>query len=437
MKQKIEAYVKKYGSSIWLRGRSLFVRGIASNFVRKVAETFATRLLLIGISLITSVMVARILGPDGRGLYALATTIAAIGVQFGNLGLHASNTYFVAKDRKLLPTLVGNTLAVSFGFGGLGATLAWAMFSLLPNLAPVHGLILVLALVWIPFGLAYMLLQNLLLGIHEISAYNRIELSTNSFTTLLIGLVFIIKVVTVETVFSAALIGVIISFIWALWQLKKYFYHPPLPSLELFKDNIRYGLKAYTASFLAFMVLKVDLLMINYYCGAEQAGLYSIAVALGNMIYLLPTVVGSILFPKLCAITDGREKLKFVKTVSLSMSCIMLPCIGGAFMMANLSITILFGKAYAAAADAFVWLLPGIFIWSIESIFRKLLTSDGFRSEVIYAWLAALIVNITLNLFLIPHIGTKGAAIASSISFALVAGFTAFSISQDIKNQYG
>src|ERR1700720_2377368 len=127
-----------------------------------IVETYATRILLIAIGLATTVVVSRTLGPSGRGLFAVATAIAAIGVQSGNFGLHASNTYYVAKDRGLLPVLIGNTLIVGLGIGGTAALLAWFLAAMWPALAPLHGILLALALASIPFGLAYLLLQNLL-----------------------------------------------------------------------------------------------------------------------------------------------------------------------------------------------------------------------------------------------------------------------------------
>ena len=57
-----------------------------SDFVRKVMETYATRIFLMGIALVTTVVVARLLGPQGRGYYAVAAAIGALGVQFGTLG---------------------------------------------------------------------------------------------------------------------------------------------------------------------------------------------------------------------------------------------------------------------------------------------------------------------------------------------------------------
>jgi len=93
---------------------------------RSVLETYGTRVLVVAVTFATAVVIARELGPTGRGFYAVAATVGAIGVQFGNLGLHASNIYHVAKDRALLPALIGNTLAVVFvacvvtALGGIG-----------------------------------------------------------------------------------------------------------------------------------------------------------------------------------------------------------------------------------------------------------------------------------------------------------------------------
>ena len=171
---------------IWQIFHSLYNRLVSSDFIHKVLGTFITRILLMALGMVTSIIVARILGPEGRGLYAVAFAIGTIGVQFGNLGLHSSNTYYVAKDRKLLPQLVGNTLVVSFVFGGLIIALSGIIFSLWPNLAPIHGILLMMAILWIPFGLAYMLLQNILLGIMEIKTFNIIELTIRILTVFLI-----------------------------------------------------------------------------------------------------------------------------------------------------------------------------------------------------------------------------------------------------------
>src|SRR6267143_862525 len=137
-------------------------RAFASDFAWKVGETFATRVFLLGAGVVASVLVARALGPEGRGLYAVAGALVGMGVQVGNLGLHSANTYYAAGDRSLLPRLAGNSLAVSAALGTVAVAVLWGIAALRPDIAPLGGTLLLLAVVSIPLGLAFLLLQNLL-----------------------------------------------------------------------------------------------------------------------------------------------------------------------------------------------------------------------------------------------------------------------------------
>lgn len=433
MKGGISAFINTNGGLI----RSiaiLYHNLIASDFVRKVIETLATRILIIGIGLVSGIIVTRILGPDGKGLYAIAGIVGAIGVQFGNLGLHASNTYVVAKKRELLPMLAANSLFISFIVGGLTVLTAWAIFSLWPAFAPVHGLLLVLGLLWIPFGLAYLLLQNLLLGIQEIRSYNKIELISNMFSVILIVLLIIFKLVTVEAVFSVGLLILILNIVWVFLRLYPHFTSPLKLSFTLFRTNIIYGLKAYLAAFFAFLVLRIDLLMVKYMLGEEQAGYYSLAVNMVDMIYLLPVVVGTILFPKLSAINDIQEKLKLVKQVTLGIGFIMAIWVTIAALLAEPITLLLYGEAFMPAVPAFIWLLPGIFFLGVQVVIVQLLNSIGFPRSIVLIWGFSSLINVTLNIWAIPRYGISGASIASSTSYLIVLIFILCIIQGVIKN---
>lgn len=400
--------------------RAFYYRVLSSEFIRKVGETFSARLLLIGIGLVTSVIVARILGPEGRGLYGVALVVIAIGVQFGNFGLHASNTYHVARNRTSLPALIGNTLLVSFGLGGMGAVLAWVILSLWPSVAPVHGRLLILSLVWIPFGLAYMLMQNLLLGIDEIRHYNIIELVGRILGLSFIGLEVVYGMVSVELILIAGFMALLVSLTWSFLRLKRHLHHTPFVSLTLLRENLGYALKAYIGAFLAFLVLRVNLLMIQYILGEKQAGYYSIAVTLGDTVYLLPIVAGTILFPHLSGMLVNREKWNLTKKATLFIGMIMVLLACSAALLASPVIRILFGEAFMPAVPAFQWLLPGIVLLSINTCYMNYFASIGMPIVTVVSPGLAVIVTITVNLKLIPWLGIVGASITSVISSGLM-----------------
>jgi len=391
-----------------------------SDFFRNVLETYSTRILLIVIGLAATVLVARALGPTGRGLFAVAVAIGAIGVQFGNLGLHASNTYYVAKDGALLPALIGNTLVISFGVGGLGALVCWAVFVLWPTIAPLQGILLALALSWIPFGLAYMLLQNLLLGIQEVRAYNTIEFTTKVIGLVLLGLAILWGKVTPEFLFGATLLALVLSFLWVLWHLRTFLHKVPTLSFPLFRQTFRLGLKAYLIAFFGFLVLRIDLVMVKYLLGAQLAGYYSISETMAENMLALPVVVGVILFPRLSGMTQRQERLHLTQQATMLTAALLVPMMVLAALFAKPIVSLVFGRAFLPAVPAFVWLMPGSFFLGIEIVIVQYLNSLGFPRVIVYSWLAVTVANIGLNFWAIPAYGISGAAIVSTLSYFLI-----------------
>lgn len=408
----------------------------SSDFVKKVSETFATRIFLVIVGLITSVIVARILGPEGRGVYAIALTISAIGIQFGNLGLHSSNTFQVAKKNELLPTLVGNSLFVSFVFGGIGIIFVWILFTIFPSISPLsnHSL-LIISLISIPLGLAYLLFQNLLIGINKIRFFNVTETLNRVLSVFLIGLIILLHWVSPENVFACTVIIQSLILIWMLYILIKSSGNFPKCSYSLFKNCIGYGLKAYIACFLTFLVVRSDMFLVNYMLGAEQVGYYSIAVSITDMLCMLPTVTGSLLFPKLAAIEDMKYKWKYTKKVVWGIGLIIFIVIGITVLLANPIVRLLYGKEFLPAVPAFILLTPGIFMLSIISLLSSYIASKDIPIALVFVYLIAFIVNFLLNLILIPHLGIIGASIASSISYTLCF-IGILSISINTKNKY-
>ncbi len=387
---------------------------------RKVAETYATQLLRVGIGLLISAILARALGPAGLGLYGVAVAIGTLGIQLANGGLHISNTYYVAKNRALLPALLGNALRISLLGGSVLGGGAWIVFLCWPALAPLSGSLLTLALAWIPVGLAYLLLLNLLLGLQMVRAYNGIELGNRLLSLGLIVLLVALRVARVETTLIASLIALLVSSGVALWCLRSLSSVYPRVSMPLFKDTIGVGFRAYLVCLFSFLVLRIDLLMVKYMLGAEQAGYYSVAATIADYVSMFAAVVALILFPKLSALSDNAEKLRMAKRAAFGTGVALLPAVVVAAAFAKFLIPLLFGSAFLPAASALIWLLPGIFFLGIEVVIVQFLNSQGFPSSLIVLWAVSTVLNIGLNLWAIPRHGITGASAVSSISYFLV-----------------
>jgi O-antigen/teichoic acid export membrane protein len=386
---------------------------------RNVLETYGARLLVVAVTFATAVVIARELGPTGRGFYAVAAAVGAIGVQFSNLGLHLSNTYYVARDRALLPALIGNTLAVVCVvcvftvLGGVG-------FVFWPKLSPVHGALLLLALASVPVGLAYLLAQGLLLGVNEVRAYNQIECASKLLVLALICVPALVHRGTVELFFGMTLSSVMLSFLWALSRLKRVSMVPPALSLAVFRQTISTGINAYMILFFGFLVLRIDLLMVKYILGATEAGYYSISQVLAENTMMFPVVVGSLLFPKLSATKEKEERVRLANKAVLVTAALMLPVVVIAALAAGPIISFAFGRNFLPAVAPFALLMPGSYFLGIETVMVQFLNSEGFPPIIVVAWVADTIINIALNFWAIPRYGIAGASIVSSVCYFLM-----------------
>lgn len=386
---------------------------------RNVLETYGTRLLVLVVTFATTVVVARVLGPAGRGLFAVAATLGAVGAQFGNFGLHASNIYYVAKDRALLPDLMGNTLAVVLVACLLSAVCGIGFFYW-PQLSPVHGTLLLLALIFVPASLAYLLTQGLLLGVNEVRVYNHIELGGKFVALALICVLVLAHKSSVESYFAITLLAVALSFLFALSRLRRVSALPPRLSFTVFRQSIGIGLKAYTIAFFGFLLLRIDLLMVKYLLGATEAGYYSISQVLAENTMMFPVVVGLLLFPRLSALRERQEKLQLTNKAALVTAALMLPAVVIAAWTATPLISTAFGKAFLPAVRPFAWLMPGTFFLGIETVMVQILNSDGFPPIIVGAWVISTVANVLLNLWTIPRYGITGASAVSSVCYFLM-----------------
>jgi O-antigen/teichoic acid export membrane protein len=386
---------------------------------RNVLETYGTRVMVVAVTFATAIVIARELGPAGRGLYAVAVTVGAIGAQFGNFGLHASNIYYVSRDRALLPALIGNTLAVVLGACVIAA-LGGVALVLWPTLSPIHGTLLLLALAFVPISLAYLLTQGLLLGVNQVRAYNNIECGGKLLALVLVCVLALFHGGTVELYFGMTLTSVLVTSLWALFRLRGDSAVPPRLSFSVFRQSIGIGMRAYVIALFGFLLLRIDLLMVKFMLGATEAGYYSISQVLAENTMMFPVVVGLLLFPKLAATKEKEEKARLANKAVLVTAALMLPVVVIAALAAGPIISLAFGRNFLPAAGPFAWLMPGIYFLGIETVMVQLLNSEGFPPIIVVAWIADTIVNVVVNFWAIPRYGITGASAVSSVCYFLI-----------------
>jgi O-antigen/teichoic acid export membrane protein len=385
------------------------------DFLRRIGQTFTTRIALIGISLISSVIIARTLGPSGRGEYGVASVLAVMGAQFAMLGLHASNTYFLARDKERLPKLLGNSLVASAVAGGLVAGLLLVLIKA-GVLSSLHGVLLWLAVCAVPVHAAAGLLQNLYLGLYDTRRYNRIDIVSNfANLAILTGLVGL-GLETAVTVYGASLAVSVAMMLWMVIWLKGRAGAISV-SWNLFRDNVGFSIRSYVSTLIMLLATRIDILMIEFFSDVEAVGYFAIAATLAELLGMLAVVAGSILFPRLSAERDAQLRWKLARQTAAVIAGVT--AMGGVISvpLAGPVLVLLFGEQYVPSVTPYLLLLPGAVFLSTNVILMNYFAAEGMPPVVFVAPLVGFLVKLLLGVQLIPDYGNAGAAVAFSVSY--------------------
>ena len=396
-------------------------------FSSQIAWTFATRLLMIFNSVVAGIIVARWLGTDGVGQLAVINVAVATIVQLGSFGLPSSNTYFIAQDQAHFRAAAVNSLFFALGVGALLALGLSAVASLRSDwfgfISPelVH-----IAAVSIPFQLLGLIGLNILLALGKLREFNLLDLAGQSFVlinavlVLLIlkqGLTTLITLNTAASILVSAIIVVLLvisakNLVQSRWRA----------DIALLRRMITYGLKFHISILAGAIIIRADLLVVNHFRGAAEAGVYSVASQFALLLMLLPGVIATLLFPRVTSEQDARGETTC--QVSRYTTFVMFLCCIAAVPF-SLLLPLIYGAAFSDAT-ALLWiLLPGVYLMGLESVLVQHFNALGLPRAIPLYWIATLALNLVLVFALVPRYGAQGAAIASSISYAMIFALVA------------
>jgi O-antigen/teichoic acid export membrane protein len=369
------------------------------------------------LNVVSTVIIARALGVEGRGAVAVAFSLTLLIVQFGTLGMVTANPYFAARDAVARARIAANSIWIAVAVGGLGIAAGVLIKLLVPSLTQGLGWAeLLIAVAGVPFALASLFLQSVLLGEGRTIAMNVIEVvvGLGSVAALAVGLLAFdvgvigaIAITTASYVVSALAFGA--THLQHRWGLVR-------PDVTLARSMLKYGFRIYVATLIAFVVVRLDLLLVNAYLGEHEAGLYSVAAALAQGMYVIPAVVGINLFPRIARGGPDEMSAQIFRSFFLLYGAF---CVLTAALVPAI-IPILFGAEFDGAVELYWWLLPGIFALGMLTILSNHFAGRGFPLEAMLVWFVGLVVNVAMNLVLLEAHGTWIASLSASVAYAIL-----------------
>lgn len=386
---------------------------------RKSLMTYVVNILTMVISAITTILVARLLGPAGKGAYTMLGLLPYLAFLLGNLGIGQAATYYLCKTDKPAK-IISSTLFLALILGFIVTLIFFICASLIQkNIfeeVPINLVFLSIAV--IPFYFLFFYTANIFLAL-SIGRYNIINLLNVALPLFFLLLSFTFIKAQLDYAMFAWALGVIATVLTSLLMIKKMTVTGLSISLDyqLAQRLVRYGSKMYVYTLTQFLNFRLDYLFVSLFLPLAQVGYYSVSTAIAEVTARLPAAVATVIFPVTAAQDQASATALITKAVRETLALVVMGVLI-LFVVGKYIVVIFFGTNFIPSVIPLLILLPGMISISILRILTNGLAGRGQPEFGAIAGGSALITTIVLDIILIPRMGINGAALASSLAYS-------------------
>ncbi len=371
-----------------------------------------------------SIIVARCMEPSHKGLVNLFFESCLLIMTVSSLGLGTASIYFLGKSKHNLSLVHFNMLILSLSVGLILAIILLYFRGLLNRLllSNANPKYLILLAILGPFLIYAKCWQGMMFGTNQALISYRVD-AIFAILSLIFAWVILalLKGKADHIIFawsSVTILSVVTMFFILLHQ-------SPYLNLRSFSPTLlsqvtKYGIKSHLGEVAHFLHLRLGLFMLGYFVGLRNVGLYALSVNIAEKFWLLAFAIRA---ASIFKITSAKKEDSvnlvsgLIKYVSLAYLCFGIL----AFILIDWFIKIIFGGLYSEAALPFKFLLPGVLSMGLTFLLSDFISLQKAKPMLISAVaVAGLMVNLALNLILIPRLKMVGAALSATISYSLI-----------------
>lgn len=263
--------------------------------------------------------------------------------------------------------------------------------------------------------------SNVLKGQGKILSFSVISSFLNNFTFILLLFLFFNFYSKNESfLVLSLLISFIIAFISSLFKIFPLRFSKPIKK-EKYSKLLKDSLPMMLSSSMIFIIFSIDTLMIGFFESSNNVGVYRIVTQISGINAIFLIIFGAIVGPKISNYFSQNKDFKIKKLIVRSSKIIFFITIPFLFLILLFSNEILnfFGEDYLIGKNAIIILSVSQFIYSITGFVDLILNMTGKQNVFGKITILGAVINITLNLILIPKFSITGAAIATGFSILL------------------
>ncbi|KPJ68657.1 hypothetical protein AMJ44_05835 [candidate division WOR-1 bacterium DG_54_3] len=386
------------------------------DYLKKSLITYLNQILRLALVAGSNIIIARYLGPSGKGVLTLLMNFLAIVVMIGMVGIDEANVYYISSKKATHKRIFSNALFQTFVVSVLCIFIFLGLKTwFLSN--PLKGIPLQyfhLMLFIIPLYFFNQHAKTILLGHRAIYAYNVFVIL--QFLMLFLFQLILIPFYDLYGGVLSIIISVVILSLLGIVLLYKYGPPDRVIDFSLLRKSYSFGARSQLGLVFSYLNRRLDVFIVNYFLDPYQVGIYAIAVAVGELPWHLPSAAATVLFPWI-ADKKKQDAASFTSYVLRNVFLLTFILVLVLALLGRFVITLLFGAAFQDSVILMYILLPGILALGITRVLGGHFQGSG-RPELGTLMVAfSFAETIILDIILIPRMGVLGAAIASSIAY--------------------
>jgi len=399
------------------------LRRLASrDFVRAGLVTYVFAALTLGANLLSGIVIARALGPDGRGVtVALVTVTQLVGFLFAS-GVAQSLSYFIARRPEDGPRLLTTWVLMLIPLTAVAIAITEL---LLPTIFATDGGQAIDIGRWFVFTIVLVvgleLNYGLLLGSQDFVVYNALRFAQPLLAALSLAVLWALDALTVEITMVAATASTAVVLAVGLGRaVVRIGVGRPAPRLGL--TGLWFGARGQGQTLAANITARLDVAMLPAFVIAADVGLYSVATNISLIVYQLANTFAGLVLPA-AASDPERGPIKVIGSLWASLLVAGGVAIGLAVFGRPL-LGLVYGDRFRDAVEPLLLLLPGAVLFAGSSILAAGIYAVGRPFTATIPQLLGMVVTVTGLVLFLPIGGITAAAIVSTVSYATVFLFT-------------
>jgi O-antigen/teichoic acid export membrane protein len=390
--------------------------------VRSASWLLASQIAAKVIGLPIGILLARQLGPEGKGSFSIVALVAGTATALFTFGLGPALTYYAARrearGRDVVLMGAGLAALVTLGLYGIYWVAGdWFASAILHT--DQTGLVLIGVAAAAP-ALMSALILPFVLGTGAVRRASIITTLALAYQLVAYAALLVMGRLTLAAavvVWLSAICGETLTFALVAWRKGTVETDPGVRALV--SRTWKYGLTVWLGSMLGFAALRVDMYFLSYFHGPAAVGVYSIAVTFAELLWFIPSAVGGVMMPKVAG--EGDEVLELTLRMSRAMWVVVLAAAACIVTIAVPAIPMLYGARFSGAITPLLLLVPGVVVTGAAVMASAYLSGTGRPGYATVAAIVNVVLNVALNLILIPRFGIPGAALSSTISYSVAA----------------